>query len=230
MHLPTLNPLIAVAVVAATAATDAVYVRFTSAVVARRPLPAANWSGLWYLLSSFAVISYTDNWVYVCFAALGSWIGAFVSLTFLQGPPGRGRGDRDRAGDAGRNRRNRQKPVRQSRSENPTTPNVGPPTGRPTSRARSCKQIQAMTIRGACATQCAKKLRLRSRTSAIKSRRISRCRSAPIGSGQGVTVKWLEPSFNTTADARIRPDLVPEFVAISDGFADRVGRPGHPRG
>jgi hypothetical protein len=72
MHIPPLNALIALAVVIATAATDAVYVRFTSAVVARRRLSAANWSGLWYLLSSFAVISYTNNWAYVCFAAIGS--------------------------------------------------------------------------------------------------------------------------------------------------------------
>ena len=90
MHLPALDPFTAGAVVLATAATDAVYVRFTSAVVSRRRLSAANWSGLWYLLSSFAVISYTNNWSYVCFAAIGSWIGAFVSLTFLHPPPARG--------------------------------------------------------------------------------------------------------------------------------------------
>jgi hypothetical protein len=45
-------------------------------------IAAANWSGLWYLLSSYAVISYTDNWAYVAFAAIGSWIGAFLSLSF----------------------------------------------------------------------------------------------------------------------------------------------------
>jgi uncharacterized membrane protein YhaH (DUF805 family) len=83
MHLPAIDPLIAIGVVGATALTDAAYVRFTSAVVARRRLSAANWSGLWYLLSSFAVISYTENWIYVCFAAVGSWIGAFVSISFL---------------------------------------------------------------------------------------------------------------------------------------------------
>jgi hypothetical protein len=37
-----IDPLIAVGVVLATAATDAVYVMFTSAVVARRRLHAAN--------------------------------------------------------------------------------------------------------------------------------------------------------------------------------------------
>jgi hypothetical protein len=62
--LPAIDPLIAAGVVLATAATDAVYVMFTSAVVAKRRVPAASWSSLWYMLSSFAVISYTNNWVY----------------------------------------------------------------------------------------------------------------------------------------------------------------------
>jgi uncharacterized membrane protein YhaH (DUF805 family) len=79
----TVDPLTAAGVVVATAATDAVYVMFTSAVVARRRVPAASWSSIWYLLSSFAVISYTQNWVYVAFAAAGSWIGAFCSITYL---------------------------------------------------------------------------------------------------------------------------------------------------
>ena len=84
-----IDPLIAAGVVIATAATDAVYVMFTAAVAARRRLPAATWSSIWYLLSSFAVISYTENWVYVAFAAIGSWIGAYASMTFLHRPPGK---------------------------------------------------------------------------------------------------------------------------------------------
>jgi uncharacterized membrane protein YhaH (DUF805 family) len=87
-RMTMIDPLTATAVLAATAATDAVYVMFTSAVVARKRLPAATWSSIWYLLSSYAVISYTENWVYVAFAAAGSWIGAFVSITFLHRPPG----------------------------------------------------------------------------------------------------------------------------------------------
>jgi hypothetical protein len=83
----SIDPLTAAGVVVATAATDAVYVMFTSAVVARRRVPAATWSSVWYLLSSFAVISYTENWIYVAFAAAGSWIGAFMSMTFLHRPP-----------------------------------------------------------------------------------------------------------------------------------------------
>jgi hypothetical protein len=82
-----IDPLLAAGVVLATAATDAVYVMFTSAVVARRRAPAATWSSIWYVLSSFAVISYTSNWIYVLFAAVGSWVGAYVTMTFLHGPP-----------------------------------------------------------------------------------------------------------------------------------------------
>ncbi len=81
------NGVTAAGVVLATAATDAVYVMFTSAVAARRRSSAASWSSFWYLLSSYAVINYTENWIYVCFAALGSWIGAFFSLTFLRAQP-----------------------------------------------------------------------------------------------------------------------------------------------
>jgi hypothetical protein len=82
-----IDPLLALGVVLATAATDAVYVMFTSAVVMRRRVPAATWSSIWYVLSSFAVISYTNNWVYVAFAAIGSWVGAYFTMTFLHGPP-----------------------------------------------------------------------------------------------------------------------------------------------
>jgi hypothetical protein len=85
--LPAISPITAALVVLATAATDAVYVQFTSAIVARQRVPAATWSSIWYLLSSYAVISYTENWVYVLFAATGSWIGAFVSLSFNKRPP-----------------------------------------------------------------------------------------------------------------------------------------------
>jgi len=47
---------------------------------------AATWSSVWYLLSAFAVISYTKNWAHVGFAAAGSWVGAFLSMTLLRRP------------------------------------------------------------------------------------------------------------------------------------------------
>src|ERR1700742_4417452 len=71
------DPLLALGVLLSTAATDAVYVLFNAAVSSRRRVPAATWSSIGYLLSAFAVISYTKNWVYVGFAAVGSWIGAY---------------------------------------------------------------------------------------------------------------------------------------------------------
>jgi len=85
-HVRAVDPRIALGVVVATALTDSVYVMFTASVAARRRLPAATWSSLWYLLSSFAVISYTSNWVYVIFAAIGSWIGAYATITLLRRP------------------------------------------------------------------------------------------------------------------------------------------------
>src|ERR1700755_814012 len=86
--MAAIDPLTAGGVLLATAATDAVYVMFTSAVVSRRRVPAATWSSIWYLLSSYAVISYTETGVYVAFAAIGSWLGAFATITFLHRPPG----------------------------------------------------------------------------------------------------------------------------------------------
>jgi hypothetical protein len=78
------NPLIALGVMASTAATDSAYVFFNAAVAGRHRLRAANWSAIWYLLSAFAVISYTENAIYVVFAATGSWLGAFASVTWLR--------------------------------------------------------------------------------------------------------------------------------------------------
>jgi hypothetical protein len=57
---------------------------FMAFVSARRRASAATWSSAWYLLSSFAIITYTRNWVYVCFAAVGSWLGAYLSMTLLR--------------------------------------------------------------------------------------------------------------------------------------------------
>ncbi len=82
-HLTQIQPLLAIGVMVSTAATDAVYVLFTSAVAGRHRIAASSWSSVWYLLSSFAVITYTRDWTYVVFAAIGSWIGAYISMTFL---------------------------------------------------------------------------------------------------------------------------------------------------
>ncbi|QGM99156.1 hypothetical protein [Methylocystis parvus] len=97
MEFPTIDPLVAAGVLASTAATDAVYVFFNAAVSTRRRVAAASWSSAWYLLSAFAVISYTSNWVYVLFAAAGAWIGGFASVTALDyvAPPLKKRTEED---------------------------------------------------------------------------------------------------------------------------------------
>jgi hypothetical protein len=77
------SPLIAFAVFCATIITDAVYVFFTAAVASRHRLRAANWSAIWYTLAAFSVISYTGNPIYALFAAAGSWVGAYLSVTWL---------------------------------------------------------------------------------------------------------------------------------------------------
>jgi len=92
--MPAVDVWIAAGVMVTTAITDAAYVRFTTAVAGRRKLAAANLGALLYLLSAFAVISYTQNWVYVVFAAAGSWIGAYVSMTLLRRAPNNRADDR----------------------------------------------------------------------------------------------------------------------------------------
>src|SRR5271170_6756675 len=81
-HL-SFNLLVALAVFGATIVTDAVFVMFTAAVASRHRFRAANWSAIWYLLAAVSVISYTSNAIYVVFAAAGSWVGAYVSMTWL---------------------------------------------------------------------------------------------------------------------------------------------------
>ena len=86
--MAAIDPLTAGAVLLATAATDAVYVMFTSAVVARKRVPAATWSSVWYLLSSYAVISYTENWV-LCRLRRGRFVARRLCVDHLPAPPAR---------------------------------------------------------------------------------------------------------------------------------------------
>jgi uncharacterized membrane protein YhaH (DUF805 family) len=81
-----IDPLADIGAIGATDAIYVIYVMFTNAVVKRRRFPAAT-SSIWYLLSSFAVINYTHDWTYVFFAALGSFIGAYLTITFLLPEP-----------------------------------------------------------------------------------------------------------------------------------------------
>jgi len=84
MTILGVNPLIALGVLASTAATDAAYAFFNAAVSGRRRVRAANWSAIWYLLSAFAVISYTENATCVVLRQAASWLGEFASVTWLR--------------------------------------------------------------------------------------------------------------------------------------------------
>ncbi|OAI27299.1 hypothetical protein A1351_13740 [Methylosinus sp. R-45379] len=97
MDIPTFDPAIAAGVALSTAVTDAVYVFFNAAVSERRRVAAASWSSVWYLLSAFAVISYTSNWAYVLFAALGGFLSitALDRVSPLKGALGPARKDRN---------------------------------------------------------------------------------------------------------------------------------------
>lgn len=83
MDISQIDPFIAAGVVITTGMTDAVYVFFNAAVSTRRRYAAATWSSVWHLMAAFTVISYTSNWGYVLFAAIGSWVGGFISVTAL---------------------------------------------------------------------------------------------------------------------------------------------------
>jgi hypothetical protein len=75
-----INPFIALGVLASASVTDAAYVFFNAAVTSRRRVWAANWSAIWYLLSAFAVISYTENALYVALLlARRFWVGDLAS-------------------------------------------------------------------------------------------------------------------------------------------------------
>jgi hypothetical protein len=86
MILPTIDPVIA----AGRRPFDSRHRRCLRFLHGFRRRPAtASWSSVWHLLAAFAVISYTSNWAYVLFAALGSLIGGYSSITLLKPPPAR---------------------------------------------------------------------------------------------------------------------------------------------
>ena len=80
------DPLIALAVIAAVAVTDFLYVIWLKEVVAKRAVRAGLVSTLYHFVAAFAIISYTKNWVYVLFSGLGSFIGVYISTRFFSSP------------------------------------------------------------------------------------------------------------------------------------------------
>lgn len=74
------DSLIAVTIFVATAFMDALHVVYTQAIGEEKPGAAATSGALIYVVSAFAVIQYTQNWVYVLFMVAGSWVGTYATV------------------------------------------------------------------------------------------------------------------------------------------------------
>ena len=61
---------------------DTMYVKYTLAVVEKRPLAAANFGSLMYVLMAFGIFNYTHNFLYVIPVGLGSWLGTYVVVMY----------------------------------------------------------------------------------------------------------------------------------------------------
>ena len=57
---------------------DTMYVKYTLAVVAKKPVAASNFGSLMYVLMAFGIFNYTHNFLYVIPVGLGSWLGTYV--------------------------------------------------------------------------------------------------------------------------------------------------------
>lgn len=72
------SPGLAVLVCAAYFVIDALYAKYTYAVVERKPMQAANIGFIMHFLLAFGVINYVGNFLYVIPLALGSWLGTYM--------------------------------------------------------------------------------------------------------------------------------------------------------
>lgn len=77
-----MNPLIAAGVFLSIALADAAYVAWMIAVNRRRPLMAANFGVLVYLLGAFTVLNYIDNHWYLIPTLGGAWVGSYFTTKY----------------------------------------------------------------------------------------------------------------------------------------------------
>ena len=74
----TFDWLIAVFIFLAYFILDALYVKYTLAVVSKRAVRAANFGSSMYVLMAFGIFNYTHNFLYVLPVGLGSWLGTYA--------------------------------------------------------------------------------------------------------------------------------------------------------
>jgi hypothetical protein len=61
---------------------DGIYVKYTLELVALKPLLTANLSVVMYILSAFAIINYTENWLYAIPMIIGAWLGTYFVIRY----------------------------------------------------------------------------------------------------------------------------------------------------
>ena len=63
---------------------DAVNAKYILSLQSDRPIVAANWSVIVYVSFSMIIIGYTTNPWLLLPAAVGGWLGTFVSVKYLK--------------------------------------------------------------------------------------------------------------------------------------------------
>jgi hypothetical protein len=76
------NWLVAVGLFVASAVLDVVFVLYTYAVVKKRPLAAANWSLLTYVLMALGIVNYVSNKWYLIPLSLGAFLGSYCTVKY----------------------------------------------------------------------------------------------------------------------------------------------------
>ncbi len=79
-----LNVLLAAAVFFAYVLVDGLYAYYTITVVKREAVKAATTGAAMHFLLALGVLSYVKNYFYVIPLAMGSWLGTFLVVRYLQ--------------------------------------------------------------------------------------------------------------------------------------------------
>lgn len=78
------DPWIALAVTVSLIITEGLFVAFAQAVIDKKMILAGTFSSAYNIVIAFAVINYTQNPIYVVFAALGAFLGTVLTMTVFK--------------------------------------------------------------------------------------------------------------------------------------------------
>lgn len=74
------DPLTALAVTITLIISEGLFVAFAQAVIDKKKVLAGSYSAAYNVIIAFAVINYTQNSIYVIFAALGAFLGTVLTM------------------------------------------------------------------------------------------------------------------------------------------------------